>query len=141
MREQCGENAAIFMRDHLPRITNPVLEHHCSAYTYGPGTCDEALYRRRIVDGQLVVLQSQYHNHNPYYDQSLSSINNYNPSSQHLGTEQQTNGGDVNRIVRNQMSNQQQNNLSVGDQPSTTIIAISIILFSFLSILEFNVIL
>lgn len=32
------------MRDHLPRITNPVLEQHCTAYTYGPGTCDEALY-------------------------------------------------------------------------------------------------
>lgn len=47
VREQCGQAAAIFMRDHLPRITNPVLEQHCSAYTYGPGTCNQALYRRR----------------------------------------------------------------------------------------------
>ncbi|OTF80652.1 hypothetical protein BLA29_000443 [Euroglyphus maynei] len=40
------------MRDHLPRITNPVLEQHCQAYTYGPGTCDEALYgvRGRMID-------------------------------------------------------------------------------------------
>lgn len=57
VREQCGEAASIFMRDHLPRITNPVLEQHCSAFTYGPGTCDEALHRRRMIDGQLVQVQ------------------------------------------------------------------------------------
>ncbi|KAH9522812.1 hypothetical protein DERF_006370 [Dermatophagoides farinae] len=47
VREQCGQSASIFMRDHLP-----LLEQHCQAYTYGPGTCDEALYgiRGRIIN-------------------------------------------------------------------------------------------
>src|SRR6218665_2674081 len=78
VREQCGEAASIFMRDHLPRITNPVLEHHCSAYTYGPGTCDEALHRRRIIDGQLVQVQPvmfQQQNHD------LSSSEHHDSSS------------------------------------------------------------
>ena len=88
VREQCGESAAIFMRDHLPRITNPVLEQHCSAYTYGPGTCDEALYRSRFSDGHLVA-QSTYHN--PFDHGSSASS-----SSQHFG------GHGNNRFIRNQ---------------------------------------
>lgn len=69
VREQCGESAAIFMRDHLPRITNPVLEQHCSAYTYGPGTCDEVLYRQRYD-------QSNHFNKAPlsHNDQPVSKV-------------------------------------------------------------------
>ena len=80
VREQCGEAASIFMRDHLPRITNPVLEQHCSAFTYGPNTCDEALHRRRMIDGQLVQVQPvmfQQQNH----DQLMPDDNNISDSS------------------------------------------------------------
>lgn len=80
------------MRDHLPRITNPVLEQHCSAYTYGPGTCDEALYRRRVGsgdgggDGQHLVATNPYHN--PFDRGSQGG-------SSHEGS---------NRMIRNQLA-------------------------------------
>lgn len=37
----CGERAGIFMQKHLYRITNPIMDQHCSAYTYGPDACSQ----------------------------------------------------------------------------------------------------
>lgn len=107
------------MRDHLPRITNPVLEQHCSAYTYGPGTCDEALYRRRVnADGQLVAT-------NPYHRNPFGS-NPAAPSSQQLG-------GDSDQMTHNQMSHGESNH-SKGVQ-MTVAMQIYLLLYSTLTAL------
>lgn len=35
----CGKDAELFMRNHLGQITNPIMDRHCSAYTYGSEAC------------------------------------------------------------------------------------------------------
>ncbi|XP_054152474.1 uncharacterized protein LOC128951249 [Oppia nitens] len=39
--QDCGQRASLFMEKHLHRITNPIMDQHCSAYTYGPDACTQ----------------------------------------------------------------------------------------------------
>lgn len=39
MWQWCGARAATFMQKHLQRITNPIMDEHCSAYTFGHDAC------------------------------------------------------------------------------------------------------
>ena len=124
VREQCGESAAIFMRDHLPRITDPVLEQHCSAYTYGPGTCAEALYRQRAVgggagnggssgggaDGQQHLIAT-----NPYHNPVDRKASLHGILGKKEGGEGGGGGEGSNRMIRNQHA-EMHNNGSAGSR-------------------------
>jgi len=37
--QDCGVRAEDFMKNHLGQITNPIMERHCTAYTYGSEAC------------------------------------------------------------------------------------------------------
>lgn len=37
--QDCGVRASLFMQKHLHKITNPIMDQHCAAYTFGPDAC------------------------------------------------------------------------------------------------------
>ncbi|RWS10331.1 secreted salivary gland peptide-like protein [Dinothrombium tinctorium] len=57
--QDCGEKAEHFMEKHLSKITNPITERHCSAYTYGSEACRliEAKNASSYLRNNLILLQ------------------------------------------------------------------------------------
>ncbi|KAG8185335.1 hypothetical protein JTE90_008238 [Oedothorax gibbosus] len=39
VRKDCGQEAAIFLEQHLDRISSPLIHEHCAHYTYATDSC------------------------------------------------------------------------------------------------------
>ncbi|XP_015910368.2 uncharacterized protein [Parasteatoda tepidariorum] len=54
--QDCGQDAARFLQQHLDQISSPLIQEHCAHYTYGADSCTSTSFAQSLFEQSFALL-------------------------------------------------------------------------------------